>query len=205
MKQYLLILLVVSLCIFAQGDVISEQEKVSEVNADIEKPSSTSSYETQPDGNIPIPDVSAKPADTQPQNASNISQDPFLIPTTTQPDGNVPLPDVSTSESHNTVTETARKETISDVAEPATTPNTPAAVAREKGPKTIAVAEENEGEQEHGNSGGHGSSGHSGNRGPDTRPPGWDKGEKTGWGDGDIPPGLRTPPGRSGRGRGSNK
>ncbi len=27
-------------------------------------------------------------------------------------------------------------------------------------------------------------------KGPDKRPPGWDKGNKVGWGDGDTPPGL---------------
>ena len=27
-------------------------------------------------------------------------------------------------------------------------------------------------------------------KGSDKRPPGWDKGNKTGWGDGDMPPGL---------------
>lgn len=27
-------------------------------------------------------------------------------------------------------------------------------------------------------------------KGPDKRPPGWDKGNKVGWGDGDMPPGL---------------
>ncbi|RKZ30596.1 hypothetical protein DRQ36_04990 [bacterium] len=36
-----------------------------------------------------------------------------------------------------------------------------------------------------------GNSNRKGRRGPETRPPGWDKGRKTGWGDGDVPPGLR--------------
>jgi len=42
---------------------------------------------------------------------------------------------------------------------------------------------------------GHDRNEHSGNKGPSSRPAGWDKGKKTGWGNCDVPPGQAKPAG----------